>query len=174
MSSRLVSLEACLLRLHMAFFSLFSHFLRSVTIDVQISCSYKNISYIGLRPTLMTSFDFLRWLSRKESVCNEGDRGSALGSARSPGGGNGSHVTSNAVPLNLAFSPLPTWIQGQALELPCVSHGKTKTSWVFIHLCLTWGSQQVGRRRLGEFLEASPVSAGNDLNIHGHDYNIDR
>jgi len=56
----------------------------------------------------MTSFDFLRWLSRKESVCNEGDRGSALGSARSPGGGNGSHVTSNAVPLNLAFSPLPT------------------------------------------------------------------
>lgn len=32
----------------------------------------------------------------------------------------------------------------------------------------------MGGRRLGEFLEASPVSAGNDLNIHGNDYNIDR
>ena len=127
---------------------LFSHFLHSVTIDVQISCPCKNISYIGLRPTLMASLDFLWWLSHKESVCTEGDRGSVLGSARSPGGGNGSGVAFDAVHLNLVFSPLPTWIQGQALELPCVSHGKTKTSWVFAHLCLTWGRQQVGGRDL--------------------------
>ena len=56
----------------------------------------------------MISLDFLQWLSGKEFSCNEGERGSVLGSARSPAGGNGNGVTSDAVHFNLVSSPLPT------------------------------------------------------------------